>query len=51
MERTHEKVVGFWTWTANVEKLEQIPKLPMDVTAYLTRGQFRHVDTATGGLP
>lgn len=38
-ERTHEKIVGLWTLAADVEKLKQIPKLTVDVTAYLTCGQ------------
>ena len=41
MERTHEKIVGLWTLATDVEKLEQIPKLAVDITTYLTRGRFR----------
>ena len=43
MEHTHEEIVCLWTLTADVEKLEQIPKLPMDITTYLARGQLRGV--------
>ena len=38
-ERTHEEVVCFRALTADVEKLEQIPKLTMNITTYLTRDQ------------
>ena len=43
MECTHEQIVGLRTLTADVEKLEQIPKLAVNITTYLTRGQFWRV--------
>jgi hypothetical protein len=48
VERTHEKIVGLWTLATNIEKLKQIPKLAMDVTAYLARSQFSEHDTHDG---
>jgi hypothetical protein len=41
VERTHEEIVCLWTLATDVEKLKQIPKLAMDVTAYLTRSRFQ----------
>ena len=46
MKRTHEKIVGLWTLTANVEKLEQIPELSVNVTTYLTGVQSQYITPA-----
>ena len=39
VKRTHEKIVGLWTLTPDVEKLKQVPELSVNVTAYLTGTQ------------
>lgn len=44
-KRTHEKVVGLRTLAADVEKLKQIPELPMDVATYLVQTQCQYVIT------
>ena len=44
MARTHEKIVSLRTLAANVEKLNQIPKLAMDVATYLPHSGFPEHD-------
>ena len=51
MERTHEKIVGLWTLTANVKELKQIPELPVNITAYLAGIKPRRVIPQLHGAP